>query len=405
MESRYVYSTLPGGLRIVVDHRPAAEVDHCGLAVNAGSRDERPEQYGLAHFVEHTIFKGTRRRRSWHILNRMEAVGGELNAYTTKEETMLYSTFPSGNLSRALDLMADLVTDSLFPARELEKERQVVEDEIDTYLDIPSEGIYDDFDELIFKGSQLAHPILGTRATLAGLGSQACREWLETFYVPDNMVLFYSGRTSPERFVRMAERYFSGLTRTSVRPARVAPAPVPRFDETESIESHQAHTLLGCVIPGITSPDRYAMALLTNILGGPGMNSMLNVALREKRGLVYAVDASTSILTDCGLLTIYYGCDPEDSARCRKLVLDTITGLADRQLTARQLDAAKKQYLGQLTVGSLNTEQLALGMARSTMLTGRVRPRREINEAIMAVTPAKISEIASGLRMSTLTLH
>lgn len=405
MESRYVYSTLPDGLRVVIDHRPEAEVDHCGVAVNAGSRDERPDQYGLAHFVEHTIFKGTRRRRSWHILNRMETVGGELNAYTTKEETMLYTTFPSGNLARALDLLADLVTDSQFPPRELEKERQVVEDEIDTYLDIPSEGIYDDFDELIFKGSQLAHPILGTRDTLAGLGSEACREWLETFYVPDNMVLFYSGSTSPERFVKMAERCFSALARTSVRPARIAPAPVTQFEETRSIDSHQAHTLLGCVIPGITSPDRYAMALLTNILGGPGMNSLLNVALREKRGLVYSVDASTSLLTDSGLMTIYYGCDPEDASRCKRLVLDTLTGLAEKPLTARQLDAAKKQYLGQLTVGSLNTEQLALGMARSTMLTGRVKPRSEINEAILAVTPDKISEIASGLRMSALTLH
>ena len=404
MEPQYLYSTLPNGMRVVIAHRPEAEVDHCGVAVNAGSRDEEPWQYGLAHFVEHTIFKGTGRRRSWHILNRMEAVGGELNAYTTKEETMLYTTFPSGNLARALDLVADLVTDSRFPAPELAKERGVVEDEIDTYLDIPSEGIYDDFDELIFRGSQLAHPILGTREPIADFDTEACRGWLDRFYVPANMVLFYSGSMSPERFLKMAERCFVPLTRTAERNSRIAPKQLPPFDETKRIDSHQAHNLLGCTIPGLHSEDRYAIALLTNILGGPGMNSLLNVALREKRGLVYSVDASTALMTDCGLLTVYYGCDPEDAGRCTRLILNTIDGMAQRRLTPRQLEAAKRQYLGQMTIGSVNSEQMALGMARSTLLMGCVRPRAEINEAIRAVTADRIMEIASGLRMSRLTL-
>ena len=184
MEPTYLYHTLPTGLRIVIEHRPGAVVDHCGVAVNVGSRDESPELYGMAHFVEHTIFKGTRRRRSWHILNRMETVGGELNAYTTKEETVVYTTFPAGEIARAIDLVADLVMDSQFPASEIEKERQVVADEIDTYLDIPSEGIFDDFDELVFAGSPLAHSILGSRETLAGFSTDVCRRWLETRYTP-----------------------------------------------------------------------------------------------------------------------------------------------------------------------------------------------------------------------------
>lgn len=405
MEQKYIYHTLDNGLRVVMEHRPGAAVDHCGVAVNAGSRDETPELYGLAHFVEHTIFKGTRRRKSWHILNRMESVGGELNAYTTKEETVVYTTFPAGELARAIDLVSDLVTDSMFPSTEIDKERQVVADEIDTYLDIPSEGIFDDFDELIFAGSPLAHPILGNRDTLARFSTADCRDWLERRYTPGNMVLFYSGSEKPDRFLRHAEKLFGNLDRKELPHDRVAPAVVDRFDTVKNNGTHQAHTLMGSRVGGLESPDRYALSLLTNILGGPGMNSQLNVALREKRGLVYSIDASASLMTDCGLFCIYFGCDPEDTDRCIRLVRETVARFADKEMTLLQLDKAKRQYLGQMTVGSTNTEQAALGMARATLHRGHALTRAQIDEAILEVTPARIRQCATALDLSRLTLR
>lgn len=404
METPYVYSTLANGLRLVMTHRPGAEVDHCGVAVNVGSRDEESGHDGLAHFVEHTIFKGTSRRRAWHILNRMEAVGGELNAYTTKEETMVYTSAPAGNLSRSLDLVADLVADSVFPAAEIDRERQVVADEIDTYLDMPSEGIFDDFDELIFRGSAMAHPILGNRESLERLTTGVCRRWLERRYTPGRMVLFYSGAVEPQAFERMAARYFSTLTRPDVPLDRTVPAVLDKFQSVKQIQSHQAHTLLGCRIGGIADPDRFAMALLTNILGGPGMNSLLNVNLRERRGLVYSIDASTSRMTDCGLFTIYFGCDPEDVDRCLRLVNQTIANLADKQLSERQLTAAKRQYLGQLTVASTSAEQMALNMARATLHVGHAMPQSQVRELIQGVTAHEIRTLAEGLDLSRLTL-
>ncbi len=358
----------------------------------------------MAHFVEHTIFKGTSRRRAWHILNRMERVGGELNAYTTKEETMLYSTFPAGNLARALDLIADLVEGSNFPTVEIDRERQVVCDEIDTYLDIPSEGIFDDFDELIYAGSQLAHPILGSRESVGRLDSAACSGYLRRFYTPGEMVLFYSGPESPERFGRLAGRYFSSLTRPDTPRHREKPVAVERFSITKRIGCHQAHTVLGARIPGLDDPMRYAMSLLTNILGGPGMNSLLNVALREKRGLVYTIDASTSLMTDTGLFTIYFGCDEEDVDRCCRLVGDVMSPLKDSNISARKLAEAKRQFIGQLTVSSVHTEQTALSMARSTLYLGKAVTGNELLDRIRAVTADELRECAARLELSRLTL-
>jgi len=406
-EQEYHYATLSGGLRVVMHRRPGSVAEHCGVAVRAGSRDESPNHYGLAHFVEHTIFKGTLRRRAWHILNRMELIGGELNAYTTKEETVIYTTYPTGYVRRAVDLVADLVENSQFPTSEIDRERQVVADEIDSYLDIPSEGIFDDFDELAFAGTPLAHPILGSRESIDRLTSDVCRSYLDEYYRPDNMVLFYSGPEKPDRVIRIAERCFR---RKSTGEYANGTRPVPKvsdttFDTIREIGAHQAHTILGTRIPDMYSPDRYAIALLTNILGGPGMNSLLNVALRERRGLVYTVDASTSLMTDAGLFTIYYGCDPEDVERCRRIICDIIHRQASDAITPRRLEEAKRQYIGQLTLASTNTEQRALNMARSTLLRGSVIPSSVHLEHIHALTPDDLRSAATVLtNLSRLTL-
>lgn len=410
-EQEYYYAVLGSGLRVVMHHRPGSMAEHCGVAVRAGSRDETPEHYGLAHFVEHTIFKGTLRRRAWHILNRMERVGGELNAYTTKEETVVYTTCPAGYMGRAIDLVADLVENSQFPATEIDRERQVVADEIDSYLDIPSEGIFDDFDEQMFAGSDLAHPILGSRESIGRLTSEVCRHYLDTYYRPDNMVLFYSGPEKPDRVIRTAEKCFSAehaprpaSATSQTGPEAIPPIP-PRTDVVREIGSHQAHTVLGARIHNMYSPERYAMALLTNILGGPGMNSLLNVALRERRGLVYTVDASTALLSDAGLFTVYYGCDADDVERCRRIVESIIERQASELMTPRRLEEARRQYIGQLTLASTNTEQRALNMARATLLRGRVITSAENLEALRGLTPDSLRDAAVSLTsLSRLTL-
>ena len=393
--------------RLTLLHTPAprSAVGYVGVAVRVGARDEAPDDFGLAHFVEHTIFKGTLRRRAWHIINRMEAVGGELNAYTTKEETVIYSAFPGNNPRRAAELIADLVANSQFPAAELDKEREVVADEIDSYLDTPSEAVYDDFEDLMFAGSSLGHNILGTRQALEGFDSDHCRRYLHRWYVPRNMVVFYAGSMSAERVFAILEQAFAQVDGAAPqRPAQSVPDYRP-FEVHKPIDSHQAHTIMGARVGAIGNPDGDATALLTNILGGPGMNSLLNVSLREHRGLVYNVEASTGIFSDCGALAIYYGCDPDDNLRCADLVRRTIEDVANGLISPRRLEMAKKQYLGQIVVANENLESRVLTNARGQLLLGHVRTTRQALDRIQAITAADISRLAATLLpLSRLTL-
>lgn len=405
MKKRKVsFHTSSRGLRMFHLHVAGCAVGYCGVCVRVGSRDESPQEHGLAHFVEHTIFKGTERRSSWHIINRMEAVGGELNAYTTKEETVVYSVFPSGQLGRAAELIADLITSSRFPERELEKEREVVADEIDSYLDSPSEAVFDDFEDLMFAGSQLGHNILGNRKSLATFTSEKCRDYLRRWYVPSNMVVFYAGSSAPERVFTVLDNKFAALDGALADVTRPQPPVVAPFDITRPIESHQSHTIVGARIGSITSPRRYAEALFTNILGGPGMNSLLNVTLRERRGLVYSVDATTGLFSDCGALAIYYGCDPSDNSECLNLVKNTIRRVTDGYISPRRLQAAKKQYVGQQIIAAENIENQMLSIARQYLFTGAVVSREEVKEAIDAVSCADIASVAGALCLSSVTL-
>ncbi len=393
-------STLNNGLRIV--HRQCdSQVEYCGVAVNVGSRDEKPDQYGLAHFVEHTIFKGTTHRKSWHIINRMESVGGELNAYTTKEETVLYSVFPSGNLNRASELISDLITSSLFPSNELDKEREVVSDEINSYLDSPAEAVFDDFEDLIFEGSSLGHNILGNTDTIATFTSDVCRQYLARYYTAPNMIFFYMGSERPSKVFKTVDKYFSNLSDQFAPIYRIAPTAVAAFDIKRDFGNHQCHTVIGAPIPGLFSEQRYPIALLTNIVGGPGMNSLLNISLRERRGLVYTTEASSIMFTDSGTFAIYFGCDHNDLVRCRKLVLNQLDSLASDALSTKFVEAAKKQYLGQLIVASENKEQAAITTARSMLYHNHIASPEEVLEHINAITPEKVRQAAESIAGNT----
>lgn len=400
-------TALPSGLKLA--HRlESSEVEYFGASIDVGSRDDPEGLMGLAHFVEHVIFKGTQRRRSWHIVNRMESVGGELNAYTTKENTVVYSVFPSGNFNRAAELIADLLCNSSFPAAELTRERDVVADEIAQYRDIPSEAVFDDFEDLIFAGSQLGHNILGSAEDLARFTPEVCVDYCRRNFTADNMVIFYAGPLGVDKVAKIIDGYFAPLAgRSSQRQLRLPPGPVGVFEQTCRLYNHQANTVMGLRIGSLTDPDRWANALLCNIIGGPGMNSLLNLELRERRGLVYAADSTTSLMTDTGLFTIYWGCDPDDNARCRRLALNIIDRIASGSLSDRFVDKARKQYIGQLTLSADNRENSIMSMARSALYYGRFLTRQQVIDNIMSVDAAKLQQVASSMLcrgLSSLTL-
>lgn len=389
--------TLPNGLRCV---HVASEspVGWCGLVVDAGSRDDAEGQYGLAHFVEHTIFKGTTHRRAWHIINRMEAVGGELNAYTTKEDTTLYATFPVEHFGRAIQLIADLVACSVFPEAELDRERGVVLEEIDSYRDSPADAVYDDFEDLLFEGSGIGHNILGNSTHLASITSRDCCDYLKRLYVPSNMVLFSMGSIAPSRVEAMAERHFGHLHHPLVRTPRQRPAQVPPQRRNEPADLHQSHTIIGARIPGMHNERRYALALLNNIMGGPGMNSLLNVQLRERRGYVYTVESSVTPFTDCGLFEVYFGCDSSNADKSLRIVERILRHLAETPLTPRQLAAAQKQYCGQLLLASDNAEANVIGAGKSLLYYGRVGTLPESIEHIRSLSAAQLMDVAGLLQ-------
>ena len=407
MNTKPTVATLANGLRVV--HVPRqSRVSWCGLAIGAGSRDEAPGQYGLAHFVEHTIFKGTTHRRSWHILNRMERVGGELNAYTTKEETMLYTIFPDEHLARAIDLIADLVQHSVFPQDELTRALDVVLEEVASFRDTPADAAYDDFEDLALAGSALGHNVLGQEKDLRNITREACLDYVERHYTPDNMVFFYAGPAAAVWVLRMVERQLGGLHRETRRAPRVAPPDITPQHRQTDCGCHQAHTIVGARIPGMYDDRRYAIALLNNILGGPGMNSLLNVQLRERRGYVYTVESTAVTFTDCGLLEIYLGCDLAD-VRSSLRVIDRIThDLASSPLPERRLDAYKRQYCGQLLVAADNPEFIAFNAAKGVLYHGSPAPLQQLVDSIMSVTPEQLREVAELIttpHCSSLTLR
>lgn len=390
----YETYTLRNGLRLI--HAPShGAVTYCGLSVAAGSRDERPAEQGMAHFVEHTIFKGTVRRKAWHILNRMENVGGELNAYTNKEETVIYSTFLTRHLERAMELLSDIVFHPTFPQRELDKEKGVIIDEINMYEDSPAELIYDEFEALLFDGHPLGRGILGTPATLQGFTSADVLDFVSRYYSPSNMVLFVRGDVDFARVRALAVKYFEPVADHVVtRDAGKLPPYVP-FHTVRTRDLHQAHVMLGCRAYDAHDSRRTALYLLTNILGGPGMNSRLNVELREKRGLVYNVEANLVSYKDTGTFTIYFASDAKDCGHCLDIVRRQLQLLRDKRLGTMSLAMAKKQLIGQIGVASDNNENCALDMAKSYLHYGKVNSAEEIFARIESVSVDDVLMVAN----------
>jgi predicted Zn-dependent peptidase len=388
--------TLPNGLRII--HLLSnSQVAYCGFAVNAGSRDEQPYELGLAHFVEHCLFKGTQRRKAWHILNRMENVGGELNAFTTKEGTFIYSIFLEKDLKRAVELLSDLVINSQFSENELKKEREVILDEIQTYEDSPSELIFDDFEDLLFDGHPLGHPILGIKKTLKSFNSSAGKSFLQKFYVAENMVFFSMSNTDFKQVVKIAEKYLTAIPSQKAPITRTTPEPVNSQCIIKKKKTHLSHALIGGRAYDLHHKNRYPLFLLNNILGGPGMNSRLNIILREKNGLVYNVESNITAYTDTGVFSVYFGTDPKNREHAINLVEKEFQSLCDNKLTTTRLSAAKKQAIGQLGVARDNKESLFLGLGKSFLHYNQYEMLPEVFAKIEKITAEQILESANEL--------
>ena len=457
LEMKYNTYTLDNGLRII--HLPSdSKVVYCGYQINAGTRNEEPGEEGLAHFCEHVTFKGTERRKAWHILNCLESVGGDLNAYTNKEGTVYYSAILKEHIARAVDLLSDIVFHSVYPQAEIDKEVEVICDEIESYNDSPAELIYDEFENILFKGSPLGHNILGTAEQVRAFKTEDALRFTQKLYRPDNAIFFAYGDIDFKKLVKLIQKALgecpkgrelacsadckSAETPTEERIAEETPTDERIAEETPTGETpteemeagdanhkvqsskfnvqskvagqtivmqkntHQAHVMIGTRAYDVNDDRRMPLYLLNNMLGGPGMNAKLNLALREHNGLVYTVESTMVAYGDTGTWSIYFGCDEHDVKRCLRLVRKELDKFMQKPLSDAQLKAAKKQIKGQIGVACDNRENFALDFGKSFLHYGWEKNVDRLYEQVDEITAAQIQAVAQELfdkdRLTTL---
>jgi predicted Zn-dependent peptidase len=385
---------LPNGIR-GIHRRVRSGVVHCGLVVNAGARDERKGEYGIAHFTEHALFKGTQRRKAYQVNCRLENLCSELNAYTTKEDTTLHATVLRRDFRRAVELIADVMFCSTFPDRELDKEREVIADEINSYKDSPSERIYDDFEDLIFRDSELGHNILGSKSTIARFNSERLHDFVGRTYTTDQMVFSSIGNFSAATARVVAECYLGGFEPTSRGFKREAPAQYQPFDVRMSRHTHQTHGLLGTRGYSITDERRLPLALMVNILGGPSANSLLNIELREKRGLSYNVEATYTPYSDTGIVGVYFSSDHCNAAQCVELIEQEIYKLGHDGISPRRLAIAKRQFVAQMAISMEANEGYMLGAGKSLLLYNEIDTLEEAYRKVTSITAEQARDVAA----------
>ena len=418
---KYNTYTLDNGLRII--HLPSdSKVVYCGYQINAGTRNEEPGEEGLAHFCEHVTFKGTERRKAWHILNCLESVGGDLNAYTNKEGTVYYSAILKEHIARAADLLTDIVFHSVYPQAEIDKEVEVICDEIESYNDSPAELIYDEFENIIFKGSPLGHNILGTAEQVRSFKTEDALRFTRKLYRPDNAIFFAYGDIDFKKLVRLLKKSFLSEERRVKSEKFNSPEAQTQFNiqhstfntqhsfEGQTIvmqkNTHQAHVMIGTHAYDVNDSRRMPLYLLNNMLGGPGMNAKLNLALREHNGLVYTVESTMAAYGDTGIWSIYFGCDEHDVKRCLRLVRKELDKFMQKPLSEAQLKAAKKQIKGQVGVACDNRENFALDFGKSFLHYGWEKNVDRLYEQVDEITAEQIQAVAKELfdkdRLTTL---
>lgn len=387
-------SKLANGIKVVYVPCPGP-VCHCGLVINAGTRDELPGQHGLAHFVEHTVFKGTSHRSAWQILNRLDEVGGELNAYTTKEETAIHASFLKEHFDRAVELIADMVFNSRFPEKEVNKEKEVIIDEIGSYKDNPSELIFDDFEDCAFAGGPLGHNILGTPESVSSFTGADALTFSRANHLTSQMALAVCGDVGWDKALRTAERWLGSHQERCGTAHRTRQETFAHFSETISKETAQGHVLLGSKAPDCRSEDRLAMSVISNMLGGPCMNSRLSVALRERNGIAYNVETNYTSFDDTGLFTIYFGTDSNNISRSMKIVWRELDRLCQSPLKPATFARLMRQYTGQLMMSADDGEGLMLGAGRAAIVYDEAATLEEMKAYILdCVTPEDILRVA-----------
>lgn len=416
---KYLTTTLPNGLRVIQLPNDSSVV-YCGYQINAGARNEQPGDEGLAHFCEHMTFKGTKKRTAWNIINCLESVGGDLNAYTAKAHTVFHAVVPKEYANRAVDLLTDIVFHSTYPQKEIDKEVEVICDEIESYNDSPSDLIYDDFDNILFKGHPLGHNVLGTKDNVRSFTTADALRFTGKYYRPENAIFYMYGGSEGTAISKLLQKAFNKYSPTPIEPVKPLitienkqPATVLKpnpstfnFDKG----THQAHVMLGCL--GYSEKDYcgikgWAMDLLNNMIGGPVMNSQLNIKLRERKGLVYSVDSSWGVYSDTGYWTVYFGCDVKDVDRCLRIVHKVLDGYREKPLSEQKLKAAKKQLKGQIRIDrDNNRDSFAQDFGCVFLHENRQYDVDALCKGIDSVTPQDIQAVANEIfspdRLTTL---
>ncbi len=390
----YNVHTLRNGIRIL--HVPSASaISHACILINSGSRDEDDAQMGLAHFIEHLIFKRTEKRSTNQILNRLESVGADLNAYTTKEYTCIHASFLQPYVDRTLELFNDIVFHSVFPLEELDKEKGVILDEITSYLDQPEEAINDDFEDMLFANHALGRNILGTPNTVMSLNQEDIKQFIKNNYRTDQIVVAVLGNYSFNKLIKIGEKYFGNVPENTPSSQRIAP--IKNLPENVRVNKQimQAHSMLGTQTYSLHHPYKAGLLLLNNILGGNGMSSVLNLQIREKYGIAYTIESNYSPLSDTGIFALYFGTDKEKVDRATTLIFKEFKKIRDQKMTEVQLQKAKNKFIGQIALGEENRIGLIISMAKSLIDYQKIDDLETVFNKIRAVSTVDMNEIAN----------
>jgi predicted Zn-dependent peptidase len=383
---------LSNGLSIIVLPTPDAYISHCSLLINAGSRNEQASENGIAHFIEHLLFKGTKKRNSFQVLNRLEVVGGELNAYTTKEHVCIYASVPNSFLNQALELVNDIIFHSTFPEKEIEKEKGVILDEINSYKDIPEDWIFDLSDEIVYANHALGRPILGSEESLAGLGKKEIQSFMDTHFQPQHMVLAIATALPEKKVLKWAEKHFGHIRSNTTR---ATPQEVPAYKaqnlDQERAELNQSHVLITNRIFGIQNPLKDAALLLNSMIGGPGMTSLLNLKIREKHGIAYNIESGINLYSDTGNFYIYLSTDAKKSGKALRLIHTELEKMYS-SLSLSQIEKAKKKLIGQICLAEENKLNVIGSMSKSVLDLGMIESLPQIFERIQSVRLDQMKE-------------
>lgn len=390
----YQAYTLPNGIRILYKHAPFT-ITHCCFIVNAGSRDEHPQQEGLAHFIEHLLFKETEKRSTNQILNRLELVGADLNAYTTKEYTCIHASLLNQHLERAMDLFEDILFHSTFPEDEQEKEKGVILDEIASYLDQPEEAIQDDFEELLFQDHPIGKNILGTTESVARMNGDDIRAFINANYSTSEMIFAVHGNYDFKKIIRLGEKYFGGVAVNQAQKSRITPSRNKSGIHIIKKPISQTHCIIGNQAYSSSHQHKNGLLLLNNLLGGMGMSSRLNLEIREKHGIAYTIESNYTALTDTGIFSIYFGTDTEKADKASRLVHKELKKLRDQKLGTLQLHQAKEKFIGQIALAEENRMGLIISMAKSLIDFNHIDTLEDVFAKINAVTAEQLLEISN----------